>query len=428
MKHRNRPSDYASILKEARTPAVPNVAPGPEYSGQRRLFQGIPSIERSLGGRLWATWYAGGQGEGPQNYVLLATSADDGEHWTEPILVIDPPGHVRAADPNVWLDPEGKLWLFWMQAHTLHDGRWGVWAITTESPDLERPTWSAPRRLADGVMLNKPTVCRNGEWLFPISLPAAAMLDNEQRMLPRFLRSNVLSLMTPEEVRAVDEREGAHVYVSNDRGQTFARRGCAKVPASHPTHNEHMIVERTDRSLWMLLRTSYGIGESVSTDGGATWGPVTESVIPHPATRFFLRRLRSGNLLLVKHGPIELAEESGKPNAFGRSHLFAYLSEDDGRSWTGGLLLEERACSYPDGTQSPDGTIYIIYDHGRREERMILMACLTEEDIFAGKFASTYARPRALINQATGVIPEERNWKRLNEGDVSGDSLIFTGI
>ncbi len=36
-----------------------------------------------------------------------------------------------------------------------------------------------------------------------------------------------------------------------------------------------MVVERKDGSLWMLLRTSYGIGQSVSADGGATWSPVS---------------------------------------------------------------------------------------------------------------------------------------------------------
>ena len=92
------------------------------------------------------------------------------------------------------------------------------------------------------------------------------------------------------------------------------------------------------------------------------------------------------------------------------------------------MVLEERACSYPDGTHAPDGTIYVIYDHGRRAEKMIRMACFAEEDLFTGRFASACARPRILISQATGVIPEERNWKRLNESDVSGDSLIFTGI
>ncbi|MBM4081504.1 MAG: exo-alpha-sialidase, partial [Planctomycetes bacterium] len=52
-------------------------APGPEYADDKRRFQGIPGLEREPGGRLWATWYSGGDGEGPFNFVLLVTSADD---------------------------------------------------------------------------------------------------------------------------------------------------------------------------------------------------------------------------------------------------------------------------------------------------------------------------------------------------------------
>ena len=139
--------DYAAMVSAAKTPVAPNRNPGPEYADSKRVFQGIPGIERAPGGRLWATWYSGGQGEGPLNYVVLASSADDGEHWSAPGLVIDPPHPVRASDPAVWVDPLGRLWLFWMQAYTLHDGQWGVWAIVTEEPDQERPAWSAPQRL-----------------------------------------------------------------------------------------------------------------------------------------------------------------------------------------------------------------------------------------------------------------------------------------
>ena len=76
-----KPLSYAEALGQALMPAVPNFAPGAEYSDESRLFQGIPSIEWAPGGRLWATWYGGGQGESPLNYVMLATSADDGKNW-----------------------------------------------------------------------------------------------------------------------------------------------------------------------------------------------------------------------------------------------------------------------------------------------------------------------------------------------------------
>ena len=70
----------------------------PIHSPDNRAFQGIPSLAVAPGGRLWATWYAGvTPGEDQNNYVVLSTSDDDGETWTE-VLVVDPDetGPVRA--------------------------------------------------------------------------------------------------------------------------------------------------------------------------------------------------------------------------------------------------------------------------------------------------------------------------------------------
>lgn len=419
---------YADAIYAAAQPSTIQHEPGPEYGDDRRLFQGIPGIERTPGGRLWATWYAGGQGESPLNYTLLSTSADDGETWSGPVLVIDPPGHVRSCDPCLWLDPDGRLWLFWMQTHTLHDGRWGVWAITTDQPDAARPDWTAPRRLADGVMLNKPTVRANGEWLFPISLLGDGVLKNEKRMLPAFLRRYLLALIPPGELEAIRDRAGAWVMVSKDRGATLEPHGRAQAPDGRRTHNEHMVVEQADGRLQMLIRTTRGIARSTSDDGGATWTEALESGIPHTSSRFFFRRLQSGHLLLVKNGPMELPETDGEPPTLGRTHMTAYLSRNEGRSWSGGLLLEERGCTYPDGTQAPDGTIYVIYDHGRRTDKEILLARFTEEDLLAGRPVSNRARLRLLVNKATGVIPEAEDWSLFKGKDDPDQPLIFTGI
>ena len=140
------------------------------------------------------------------------------------------------------------------------------------------------------------------------------------------------------------------------------------------------------------------IGESISMDRGKTWSPGRPSTIPHVNSRFFIRRTLSGKLLLVRHNPLD-----GKT----RSHLTAYLSDDDGKTWRGGLLLDERAgVSYPDGIQSPDGPFYIIYDYNRTTDKEILMAVFTEADIERGTCVSGKARLRVLVNKATGKNPK----------------------
>jgi hypothetical protein len=68
------------------------------------------------------------------------------------------------------------------------------------------------------------------------------------------------------------------------------------------------------------------------------------------------------------------------------------------------LLLDERSgVSYPDGTQGPDGRIYVIHDYERWDEKKILMHVFTEADVLAGRFQSEGSRHKVLVNQATGV-------------------------
>ena len=349
------------------TPVQVNFAPGEEYGPEARKYQGIPGIERAPGGRLWAVWYAGSVHEDRYNYVVGVTSGDDGRTWTDLQFVVDPDGDgpLRASDPCPWLDPNGKLWLFWFQNGG--GATPALFAMTCDNPDAEHPDWSPPRFLHDGIMMCKPLVLTNGDWLLPT---------------------------------AIWRRDGScRVVASTDEGQTWSLRGTANIPNPDDRNcDEPMMVQRRDGSLWMLVRTDYGLGETVSTDLGRTWSDVAPSKLAHPASRFYLRRLNSGNLVLVKHGPLH--------ERTGRTHLTAYVSKDDGASWQGGLLLDERATvSYPDGTQAPDGTIRVIYDWNRADEKHILMAVFTEADVLSGKPSET-TRLRVLINHATGVNPK----------------------
>ena len=95
------------------------------------------------------------------------------------------------------------------------------------------------------------------------------------------------------------------------------------------------------------------------------------------ALGFFIRRLESGNLLLVNHYKTTW-----------RSRLTARLSTDDGKTWNEGLLLDERGISYPDGVEDEDGVIWITYDRGRTNEGLVLMARFREADVVAGKDVS----------------------------------------
>jgi hypothetical protein len=265
------------------------------------------------------------------------------------------------------------MWLFWAQSAGLADGRWGVWAMTADGADSESPKWSEPRRIANGIMLNKPTVVSNGDWL----LPAGLWREGNRRL---DLDGFDLSPYDPATlIHDLGEEKGSNVFVSRDQGATFEFLGQARAPNTRV--DEHMIVERKDGSLLMLIRNVDGVMRSVSTDGGRTWSPGEMYMAGGNVAnkRFFVRRLQSGALLMVRNnGPDDK-----------RSHLTAFVSDDDGETWQGGLLIEERVgASYPDGVQGVDGKIYVIHDFDRADEGVIYLATFREEDVRASKAVS----------------------------------------
>ncbi len=82
-----------------------------------------------------------------------------------------------------------------------------------------------------------------------------------------------------------------------------AARGQSVAACSFPDweFDEHMMVELRDGRLWMLARTKGQPHESFSSDGGKTWSePRQAATVQNINARFFLRRLKSGRILLVR--------------------------------------------------------------------------------------------------------------------------------
>ena len=350
-------------------------APAPEYVGAplpchavaSRAHVGISSMAVAPNGRLWVTWYAGiTPNEDENNYVVLSTSGDGGKTWKE-LLIVDPDaaGPRRTFDPELWIAPDGKLrWIWTDRVMPFNNvATDALWMMTLDDPTSEATAWHPPVHIAKGVMMCKPIVLSTGEWALPVSTWYS--------------------------------EASAKMVVSEDGGKTFTVRGGATMPKEDRLFDEHMFVERKDGSIGCLARTQSGIREAFSADRGKTWSPLEPSAIQHPSARFFITRLISGNLLLVKHGAID--------KKTGRSHLTAFISKDDGKTWEGGLMLDERSgVSYPDGQQTADGTIYITHDFDRTGARHILFSAFREEDALAGRDVSGAVRLRQLVSEGSG--------------------------
>ncbi len=321
--------------------------PGDAYHVEQRLWQGCPTILRTGHGTLFAGWYSGGTREPSlRNYNLLVRSRDGGLTWSEPLLVIESRRGEKllAIDIQLWLDPAGRMWLFWTQRQLgipfAQAEHLALWAIVCDEPEADVLRWSEPRFIAPGFLRCQPTVLADGRWL-------ACAYD---WTCDRYCYSE-----------------------SSDRGRTWLRRiGGEKIPT---WFDETMILERNDGSLLMLARCRAGaLAGSVSTDGGGTWSPGELTQITAPDSRFFLRRLRSGRVLLIKND-----------HARERIRMTALLSDDDGKTWSHSLLVDPGESSYPDAAEGPGGTIYLVHDRGRTTFREILCSRFTEADIIAGK-------------------------------------------
>ncbi len=342
-----------------------------KYQADKRIWQGIPGIEVTKNGRMFSAFYSGGTNEGIGNYAVLIKS-DDGINFSEPIAVAVPDTNHRAFDPCLWIDPLDRLWFIWAV-----EPDHAVWAVICDTPDADELIWSDERIIGHDVMINKPTVLTTGEWLFPM-----AIWDNQWH---------------PSGVKT-DGEPGSYVYKTIDNGETFTVLGKADVPKR--AYDEHMVIELDNAVLMMLVRTHYGIGVSYSYDRGKTWTAGMDSGLAGPCSRFCIRRLKSGRIILVNHYEFD-----------GRNNLTAMLSEDEGKTWKYRLLIDERdQVSYPDLKEATDGYIYITYDRERGsfrncfedveiEAREILYAKITEADIINGSISTEDSRLKMVINK-----------------------------
>jgi predicted neuraminidase len=361
----------------------------------KRTWQGIPGLERTEKGRVFVSWFTGGPREPEtENTCVLSYSDDGGETFSVPLALGLPwSGGTRTFDPTLWIDPKGRLWYIYNRGNRL-TGQHDVWARVCEDPDATVPIFGDEFLLGfeapHAFRMNKPTVLSSGDWAMPVTHAAEVRKEHW--------------FAGPGQIEGV--------AISSDEGKTWKLHGALKSPE---WALEGMVTELKDGRLWLLIRTGSGfLWESHSTDKGRTWSEAKASNIASPGSRFFIRRLASGHLLLVNHYNF-----TGR----NRSHLTAQISIDDGVTWSEGLLLDERGgrdadpndpmsvpsggVSYPDGVQDRDGLIWITYDRDRGGAGEILLARFTEEDVLAGKDVSGKVRLKQVVNKLVKPLPEE---------------------
>lgn len=316
------------------------------YLKDNRRFQSIPTIEITPKGRLFAAWQIGGDREPHEdNCCVVSISDDSGKTWLDPYMIIDHEiCEVRLCNPVFWLDPFGRMWLFWSQSNAGDTEKMGVWASVCKDPGAPIDTleWTSPHRYSDYIIINKPIVTKDKRWLY-----------------------------TAQDFR---DRRIRHTYCSTDNGESFfllgsavaERGGCAETMLLECGNVLHQY-SRVDG------RINYGMEHAISRDGGESWTRFRRDIdypFVGPGSRFYIRRLQNGNILFINNDHTER-----------RMNMTAHLSLDDGKTWHSLLLDERMSISYPDACQDADGVIRVIYDRGRSTDKEIIMATFTEDDV-----------------------------------------------
>ena len=360
-----------------------------------RTWQGIPGLERTAKGRVLASWFSGGDKEpSPQNEVYLCYSDDAGKTFTSPQVMAAPQDGTRCFDPTLWIDPKKRLWYIFNRGNkdtAVHDVHARICDDADATPPVFGPEFRVGYEGPYAFRMNKPTVLSSGEWIMPVTHAVEPVKD---------------WFAGPKQLQGVG--------ISTDEGRTWKLHGALKAPE---WALECMITELRDGRLWLLTRTGSGVlWESHSSDKGINWSEAAPSTIANPGSRFFIRRLASGSLLLVNHYKFK-----------GRSHITARLSTDDGATWNEGLLLDERSgVSYPDGVQDKDGLIWITYDRDRQGDGEILLAKFREEDVIAGRNVSGAVTLKQTISKLHKPKLVPPNWDPALAGDEVMQHLVNT--
>jgi predicted neuraminidase len=269
-------------------------------------------------GRLVAAWF-GGTEEGHKD-VGIWLARHERDHWTAPVEVangIEGATRYPCWNPVLFQPRTGPLLLFYKVGPNPREW-WGM-VISSGDGGL---TWSAPRRLPDGILgpiKNKPIQLATGDIVSPSST----------------------------------EHDGwrVHFECSADSGVTWISTGPINDGKEFGAIQPAILVH-PDGKLQALGRTRQKAVFLVwSTDGGKSWGKLCATLLPNPNWGVDAVTLRDGRHLIVYNHTMS-----------GRSPLNVAVSKD-GISWQPAAVLETEPgeYSYPAVVQAADDRIHISY-------------------------------------------------------------------
>lgn len=273
--------------------------------------------------------------------VCIYTSEYENGSWAKPVKVAD--GIVSDTlryptwNPVLFREDNNRISLYYKVGPSPND--W--WGMVMQSNDEGR-TWSAPKKLPDGI-------------LGPI------------RNQPLRLHSGII--LSPSSTEATQELWKSHIERSQDGGKSWTKTDIPS-PDSVKIIQPALLLYPGNKIQALMRSNQNVIMESWSEDEGLTWSEVQPTCIKHPNSGIDVITLQNGGKLLVNN-PMP----SGSSWEAGRNKLDLYYSSD-GKNWSDVYPLEDEPkgeFSYPDILQSQDGLVHISYTYNRTKIKHICL-------------------------------------------------------
>jgi len=282
-------------------------------------------IAMSKGGILFAAYHTSG---GSEDGTSIICSRNQGTDWDRVTMFS------QASRCVLWRGFSGEFRAF------LTIGE-HIYVSVCSDPDNTPSVWTEPSVIAKGYCSSSPVVLRNGAVLLPVYLY---------------------------------ESDGPGVLFSMDRGRSWMTKpsGITLEEKLHTRNQEPVLVPYRNGRVAMLNRaTGYQWRwMSVSKTFGQSWEQ-PEKFIYSPDTPMSVTVLPSGKWLAVKNGRLD------QMLYYIPDRLIAYMSDDEGQTWYGDLIIDDRTDAVNPCVCAPgDGYIYIIYSYspvteGKREIRFV---------------------------------------------------------
>lgn len=391
------PASAASAPGSLSDPTAP---PG-TYSAQnlaadrtaQNFFYRIPSIAHLGDGVVVAAWDArpGSAADSPNpNSIIQRRSTDNGVTWG-PLQIIAA-GHVGDAsaprhgysDPSYVYDREtDRLFAFFVyskdqgfggSAYGNDDADRQVISSAVIHSDDRGLTWSAPRLITDVTKTAEGTVTDGrytpvaGDIKGNFATSGGGIQLRYGEHAGRLIQQYAGTVLRADGSTSIQ----AYSVYSDDHGATW-RKG-ANVGTGM---DENKVVELSDGSVMLNSRDSAN-GRlrkvAISTDGGATYGPVTrDAELPDPTNNAAIIRLHPDAPEGTAEAQRLLFVNSNNGANGSRVNGAVRVSCDDGRTWPGLRTIDTGSFAYASATVLDGGRVGVLWERNYTNDLQLSM-------------------------------------------------------